>query len=162
MFSLRGSDSLRSWERQAGAWNSRLRAKEVCRAVAVAGDKSVAIVPEMTSNFPAELHIDPGAHTLFWEGGIHVLCCKPKGCMNEYRKKSIELYVDHLSANFTNSRLFYSKFPIWKLRLDALSGVLPTPHPVPCRVKHLLQNIVHSSSSHLSPQPTSLVSLKYL
>lgn len=31
----------------------------------------------------------------------------------------------------------------------------PTPHPVPCRVKHLLQNTVHSSSSHLSPQPTS-------
>jgi len=36
-----------------------------------------------------------------------------------------------------------------------------TPHPVPCRVKHLLQNTVHSSSSHLSPQPTSPVSLKY-
>ena len=43
---------------------------------------------------------------------------------------------------------------------DALSGVL-YPASSPLRVKHLLQNTVHSSSSHLSPQPTPAPPLKY-
>lgn len=46
----------------------------------LAGDKTLAIVPEMTQNFPAELHIDPGPHTLF-EGVFMFCAAKPKGVL---------------------------------------------------------------------------------
>ena len=62
---------------------------------------------------------------------------------------------------YTNSRFSDQNSRYGKLRPWCAVRGPSTPHPVPGRVKHLLQNTVHSSSSHLSPQPTSSASLKY-